>query len=58
MKNIQAYRPKEVSKILSCGISTVWLYIKQGKLKSQKLSNRVTIIKHEDLESFINSRGA
>lgn len=50
----QNYRPREVSKLLGCGLSTVWLYIKQGKLKSYKLSERVTIVKHKDLDAFIN----
>ncbi len=48
------YRPKSVAKKLDIGLSTVWLYIKQGKLKAHKLSDRVTIIKEEDLEAFIN----
>jgi len=27
------YRPKEASEYLGVGLSTVWLYIKQGKLQ-------------------------
>lgn len=53
---IQNYRPREAAKILAIGLSTVWLYIKQGKLKSYKLSDRVTVIKHSDLQAFIDGR--
>jgi len=51
----QNYRAKEVSQLLSCGLSTVWLYVKQGKLTPVKLSDRVTIFRREDLENFINA---
>lgn len=48
------FRPKEAAKYLSCGLSTVWLYAKQGKITPIKLSDRVTIFKKEDLDAFIN----
>lgn len=51
---VQNLRPKDAAKYLGVGLSTLWLYIKQGKLKSYKLSDRVTIIKKEDLDNFIN----
>lgn len=53
MKN---YRAKEVAKYLGVGLSTVWLYAKQGKLTPIKLSDRVTIFKKEDLDNFINAK--
>jgi len=49
------YRPKEASKYLGIGLSTLWLYIKQGKLKTKKLSERVTIIEKIELDNLINS---
>lgn len=52
--SIQNMRPKEASKYLSCGLSTIWLYAKQGKITPIKLSDRVTIFKKEDLDNFIN----
>jgi excisionase family DNA binding protein len=55
VNNIQNYRPKEAAKYLGVGLSTVWLYIKQGKLQSIKLSERVTIVSQESLDSFINA---
>ena len=48
------YRAKEASTYLGVGLSTVWLYAKQGKITPIKLSDRVTIFKKEDLDSFIN----
>jgi len=37
------YRAKELAEYLGIGLSTVWLYAKQGKITSKKLSNRVTV---------------
>jgi len=49
------YRAKEAALYLSVGVSTVWLYAKQGKLHPKKLSSRVTVFTKEDLDSFINN---
>jgi len=49
----QNLRAKEASKYLSIGLSTLWLYAKQGKLKPIKLSKRVTIFKRVELDEFI-----
>jgi len=48
------YRPKEVAEYLGIGLSTVWLYIKQGKLKKTKLSDRVTVVTKDELDRFMN----
>ena len=48
-------RPKEASKYLGIGLSTLWLYAKQGKLNPIKLSKRVTIFKRSELDEYINS---
>lgn len=55
---VQNLRPKEAAKYLGCGLSTVWLFAKQGKIKPIKLSDRITIFKKEDLDRFIGSREA
>ena len=49
----QNYRPKEAAEFLSVGLSTLWLYIKQGKISTKKLSDRVTIITRAELENFM-----
>ena len=51
----QNLRAKEAHKYLGVGLSTLWLYVKQGKLKAYKISDRVTIFKKEELDAFINA---
>ena len=48
------YRPKEAAIYLGVSLATVWNYIKQGKLKTTKLSPQVTIIAKKELEKFLN----
>ena len=47
-------RPKQVAQNYGVGLSTVWLYIKQGKLKATKISGKVTVLDTEELEQFFN----
>lgn len=47
-------RAKEMAKYLSCGLSTVWLYAKQGKLTPKKLSDRVTLFSVDEANKLIN----
>lgn len=49
------YRPKEARIYLGVSLATFWNYVKDGKIKTQKLSSRVTVVSIEELESFINS---
>jgi len=51
----QNLRAKEASLYLGVGLSTLWLYAKQGKLNPIKLSQRVTIFQKSDLDQFINN---
>lgn len=48
-------RAREAAQYLGCGLSTIWLYAKQGKITAIKLSDRVTIFKKDDLDRFINA---
>jgi len=55
MQNIKKYyRPKEVCELLGIAKATFWLYVKQGKLKTKKLSERVTVITEDELQKFID----
>jgi len=62
MSNIQQIietenmRAKEAHKYLGVGLSTLWLYVKQEKIKAIKLSDRVTIFTKSNLDAFIASR--
>lgn len=51
-KNLRA---KEMAKYLNVGLSTIWLYAKQGKLTPKKVSARVTLFSIEEADNLINS---
>ena len=47
------FRAKELAQYLGIGISTVWLYAKQGKISPIKISKGVTIFEiNEVLTNF------
>lgn len=48
-------RVKGAAEYLNVGVSTIWLYVKQGKIKSYKISDRVTIFKRSELDAFIDA---
>ncbi len=50
----QAYRPKEAAEYLGVSVSCLWNYIAQNKLKTRKLSSRVTVISKSDLDAFLD----
>jgi predicted DNA-binding transcriptional regulator AlpA len=49
-------RAKKAAEFLGIGQSTLWLFTKQGKIKSIKLSDRVTVWAKTELENFVASR--
>ena len=49
------YRAKEAAMYMGIGLSTVWLYAKQGKLTARKISARVTVFSKEEIDNLINS---
>ena len=53
---IENMRAKEVAEYIGIGLSTVWLYAKQGLLKPINLSPRVTVFKKSNIDAFIASR--
>ena len=54
MEQKKYYRAKEVAELLGIGLSTVWLYAKQGKLKPKKLSSRVTVFDINDINALFD----
>ena len=48
-------RAKETAEYLSIGISTVWLYAKQGKLTPKKISTRVTVFSIDEIDNLIDN---
>ncbi len=47
------YRAKEAAIYLSIGLSTLWLWVKEEKIKTYKISDRVTVFKKEDLDALV-----
>jgi len=48
-------RAKETAQYLSIGLSTVWLYAKQGKLTAKKISARVTVFDIDEINNLFNN---
>jgi len=49
-------RPKQVAQNYGIGLSTVWKWIKQGKLKATKIGDKVTVLDTEELELFFKGK--
>ncbi len=54
METPKHLRAKQMASYLNIGLSTVWLYAKQGKLTPKKLSERVTLFSVEEADRLIN----
>ena len=52
------YRANEAKEYLGVGLSTIWLYAKQGKLTPKKISARVTVFDVEELDRLANGEVA
>ena len=46
-------RAKQLSKHLSISISTIWLYLRQGKIKSKKVSSYITLFEVAEIEKAL-----
>lgn len=46
-------RAKELASHLGVGLSTIWLWNKQGKITSKKLSERVTVFEVAEVEASL-----
>lgn len=46
-------RAKQLATYFGIGLSTVWLYAKQGKIIPIKMSDRVTVFNVEDVEKAL-----
>jgi predicted DNA-binding transcriptional regulator AlpA len=49
----QYLRATEVAEYLGIGLSTVWLYAKQGKITPLKLSSKVTVFSLKEIEKIM-----
>lgn len=48
------YRARELAEYLGVGLSTVWLYSKQGKITPIKISERVTVFSIDEVKKVFN----
>ena len=46
-------RAKQLSKHLSISISTILLYLRQGKIKSKKVSSYITLFEVSEVEKAL-----
>ena len=46
-------RAKQLAEHLGIGLSTVWLYAKQGKITANKISERVTLFDVVEVEKAL-----
>lgn len=56
MQHDEYKRVKQAAQYLGVSASTIWLFTKQQKIKSIKLSERVTVWAKSELDAFISSR--
>jgi len=56
--DIQNYRPEVVAKRLGVSKSTLWNWIRDGRIRTKKLSPRVTVIEAKELERFMTEEVA
>ena len=49
------YRAKELALYTGVGLSTIWRWTKQGKIKSHKLSSGVTVFDIDEINSILNN---
>lgn len=50
-------RAKELAEFLSCGISTIWRWSKEGKLNPICISSKITLFDIEDVNKML-AKGA
>lgn len=53
IKTAKYLRAKQLAEHLSIGVSTIWLWNKQGKITSTKLSERVTVFEVAAVEKAL-----
>ncbi len=52
-KTAKYMRAKQLAEHLGIGLSTVWLYAKQGKITPKKASDRVTLFEVAEVEKAL-----
>lgn len=50
----QKMRAKQVAKEFSIGVSTLWKYVKDGRIKAYKITDGVTVFDRDEVIAFFN----
>lgn len=53
IKTAKFMRAKKLAEHLGVGLSTIWLWNKQGKITSKKISERVTVFEVAEIEKTL-----
>lgn len=46
-------RAKQLAKYLSISLPTIWLYLRQGKITSKKISSSITLFEVAEIEKAL-----
>jgi predicted site-specific integrase-resolvase len=52
----QKMRAKQVAKEFSIGVSTLWKYVKDGKIKAYRVTDGVTVFDKEEIIIFFGGK--
>lgn len=52
----QKMRAKQVAKEFSIGVSTLWKYVKDGKIKAYRVTDGVTVFDKEEIIIFFSGK--
>ena len=55
-KTVKYLRAKQLAQHLGIGLSTVYWYIRQGKIESKKINGRVTVFDVAEVEKALTSK--
>lgn len=50
----QRLRAKQIAEMYGVGLSTVWLYSKQNKIKAIKVSERITVFDTKEVDKLFS----
>lgn len=51
----QKMRAKQVAKEFSIGVSTLWRYVKDGRIKVTKITAGVSVFDRDEIIAFFNA---
>lgn len=52
----ESLRARDIVSLYGIGLSTVWLYVKEGKLTPKKISPKITLFSAIEVSNFFNMK--